>query len=153
MLSPMHCSHLAMIQICSESSMRRSKRPKQSYREACLKLMLRWLSGEPSMKLMPYRGLRNWRKPSKIWNYYIYMDMNVRYIGTHSKKPSIDCPILLLFPVLIYTKKWRHLICSAMFLWTPSSTFQKSVLLITSMQEETSSTFAGGWGGCGGNKC
>ncbi len=65
MLWPMRFSLPAMTVICSESSMRRSRRPKLNSSVECLRPTVRWLSGEPNMRLMPSNALRSLRKPSK----------------------------------------------------------------------------------------
>jgi hypothetical protein len=57
--------------------MRRSKKPRLSYSVVCPRQTLKWLSGEPSMKLMPSRGLRSWRKQSKkqtIFKSFVFID-------------------------------------------------------------------------------
>ncbi len=65
MLWPMRFSLPAMTVICSESSMRRSRRPKVNSSVECLRPTVRWLSGEPNMRLMPSNALRSLRNPSK----------------------------------------------------------------------------------------
>ena len=54
-----------MITIYSVSNTRRSKRRKQSCNELFLKLMPKWRNGETNTKQMPFKELKNLKKPSK----------------------------------------------------------------------------------------
>lgn len=64
-LLPMACNQPATTVICWESSLKRSRRPRPSSREACPRLIARWLSGEPNTKLMLSNALRSLRRLSK----------------------------------------------------------------------------------------
>lgn len=59
------CKPHATTATCCGSSMRRRRRPRGSSRGPCQRLTLRWRSGEPSTRRMPFSGQRSWRKPSK----------------------------------------------------------------------------------------
>lgn len=58
-------SQLVMTATSSESSMRRSRRPKLSCSVHYPKQTARWLSGGPNMKPMLFSALRSWRRQSK----------------------------------------------------------------------------------------
>ncbi len=78
MLWLMQFSLLVMMLICWENSMRRSRKPRLSCSVVCPRQTLRWLSGEPSMKLMPSRGPRSWRMLS-MKNKYLGFPCSIPY--------------------------------------------------------------------------
>lgn len=74
---PMLSSLPAMTVTCSESSLRRSRRPRLSCREACPRPTVRWLSGDPNMRLMPSSALRSWRRPSMLLYFCLWHSYSV----------------------------------------------------------------------------
>lgn len=62
----MPCKQPGMTVISCGSSMRRSRKPRQSCRGLSPREMQKWHSGEPSMRLMPFRELRSWKMPSEL---------------------------------------------------------------------------------------
>ena len=89
----MLCSHPVMTATCSESSMKRSRRPSVSCSEGCPRPTARWLSGEANTRLMPFSALRSWRRPSngQSWSHtcfhmYPQVIMNPFTIYSNRKK-------------------------------------------------------------------
>lgn len=109
---PMQFSLLVMMLNCWGNNMKRSRKPKLSCSVVCPRQTLKWLSGEPSMKLMPSRGLRSWRMPSKKLKICGFL-----YSISH-KYPHFEKPHRLVLEMFIYKgRSWLSVCKMQKRLW------------------------------------